>query len=280
MHVLQALTANKGAIRSHTIVVLALAYKNPEMIWSPHQGCTNHNIANKEEQISLDKHQFSSYNNTVHCSEIKQRSESETMAEDTARNRRHARTKQAILDAAQRIIAERGTEGLSMREIAQRIEYSPSGLYEYFRGKDEIIQGLCDEGFVRLSERIRYRIATEHAPVQRLIASGVAYLEFANQHREQYMLMFNAVHAIHISLEEIGHNSSYALLKQVVQECIDAQEFKVREHYGQEEISYQLWALLHGIAMLRLTLFNNESEDFDMLNRHIIEAAIENLCAT
>ena len=202
------------------------------------------------------------------------------MAEGTAREKRHARTKQAILDAAQQIIAERGTEGLSMREIAQRIEYSPSGLYEYFRSKDEIIQGLCDEGFERLSERIRYRIATEHAPVQRLLASGLAYLEFATQHREQYLLMFNTVSDMHLSLAEIGSNSAYGLLKQLVQECIDAHEFKVREHYGQEEISYQLWALLHGIAMLRLTLFDKESGDFDAFNRRIIEDATETLRST
>ena len=228
-------------------------------------------------KFALDKHRFPSYNNTVQCSDNKYHLESETMAEGTARERRHARTKQAILDAAQQIIAERGTEGLSMREIAQRIEYSPSGLYEYFRGKDEIIQGLCDEGFDRLAERIRYRIATEHTPIQRLIASGVAYLEFATQHREQYMLMFNTISDMHLSLEEIGGNSAYGLLKQTVQECIDAHEFKVHEHYGQEEISYQLWALMHGIAMLRLTLFNNESADFDTFNRQILKEATENL---
>lgn len=168
-----------------------------------------------------------------------------------------------------------------MREIAQRIEYSPSGLYEYFRSKDEIIQKLCDEGFERLSERIRYRMATEHAPLQRLLASGLAYFEFAMQHREQYMLMFNTVPDIRLSLEDIGNNNSaYGLLKQVVQECIDAHEFKVRERYGQEEISYQLWALLHGIAMLRLTLFSKESVDFDAFNRRILEEAIANLRST
>ena len=202
------------------------------------------------------------------------------MAEGTARERRHARTKQAILDAAQQIIAERGTEGLSMREIAQRIEYSPSGLYEYFRGKDEIIQGLCAEGFDRLTERMRYRIATEHTPMQRLLASGVAYLEFAMQHREQYMLMFNTISDMRLSLEGIGSNSAYGLLKQTVQECIDAHEFKVREDYGQEEISYQLWALMHGIAMLRLTLFNKQGANFDAFNRQILKDATENLRST
>ncbi len=199
------------------------------------------------------------------------------MAEGTAREKRHARTKQAILDAAQQIIVERGTEGLSMREIAQHIEYSPSGLYEYFRSKDEIIHSLCEDGFQRLTERIRYRTATDHTPTQRLIASGLAYLEFATQHKEQYMLMFNAVPSIRLSLVEIGSNSAYGLLKQIVQECIDTGEFTVRDHYGQEEIAYGLWTAMHGMAMLRLTLLSEEGEALDTLNRHIIEQAVENL---
>ncbi len=228
-------------------------------------------------KLRLDNPRCVGYNKSVQCSEIICNSEMGIMTEGTARARRHARTKQAILDAAQQIIVEQGVEGLSMREIAQRIEYSPSGLYEYFRSKDEIIGGLCDEGFERLTERIRYRITTEHAPVQRLVASGLAYLEFAAQHKEQYMLMFNAVPGMRAPLEEINNNSAYGLLKGLVQECIDAHEFKVRTHYGQEEISYGLWAMMHGIAMLRLTLFSKEGEGVDALNRQIIVEAVQNL---
>ena len=51
----------------------------------------------------------------------------------------YARTQQAILDAARAIIHEQGPDKLSMRAIADRIDYSPAGLYEYYGSKEEII---------------------------------------------------------------------------------------------------------------------------------------------
>ncbi len=197
------------------------------------------------------------------------------MTEKTTRQRRHARTQQAILDAAQEIIAEHGAEGLSMREIASRIEYSPSGLYEYFSSKDEIIDALCQDGFERLNEQIKFRI-TSTAPAQRLIESGVAYLEFASQHPEQYRLMFTTT-AFHVSLEQLDYNTAYSSLKRLIQTGIDAHVFIVRPNYGLEEMAYQLWSQLHGIAMLRLTLFKHQNSDFDTFNRRIIEEVIQNM---
>ncbi len=197
------------------------------------------------------------------------------MAEKTTRQRRHARTRQAILDAAQEIIAERGAEGLSMREIASRIEYSPSGLYEYYSSKDEIIGALCDEGFERLNEQINVK-ATSPDPAQRLVESGLAYLEFALRYPEHYLLMFTTPE-VEASLEELGRNSAYSSLKRNIQLGIDAHIFKVRPNYGLEEMAYQSWTLLHGIAMLRLTLFKQQTQDFDAFNRRIIEENVQNM---
>ncbi|MCB0147914.1 MAG: TetR/AcrR family transcriptional regulator, partial [Caldilineaceae bacterium] len=64
----------------------------------------------------------------------------------TPRTKRRLRTKQAILDAARAIIVEDGLPALSMRTLADRIDYSPAGLYEYFGGKEEIVAAVCDEG--------------------------------------------------------------------------------------------------------------------------------------
>jgi AcrR family transcriptional regulator len=217
------------------------------------------------------------YNKTVQRSLFKCGSDSEDKVSSTARERRHARTKQAILDAAEQIIAEHGSEGLSMREIALRIEYSASGLYEYFSSKDEIIQALCAEGFERLTTCIRQKTGG-HSPAQCLIESALAYLEFAAQHPEQYLLMFNSTLDVHFSLEQLDQNSAYGLLKQIIRDGIDAHTFKVHEGYGLEEITYHCWALVHGIAMLRLTLFKREGSNFDTFNREIVEQAVENLC--
>ncbi|NJN55580.1 MAG: helix-turn-helix transcriptional regulator, partial [Anaerolineae bacterium] len=59
------------------------------------------------------------------------------MDELTPRERRHLRTKDAILDAARLIIKEQGADALSIRAIAEQIDYSPAGLYEYFGSKEE-----------------------------------------------------------------------------------------------------------------------------------------------
>jgi AcrR family transcriptional regulator len=197
------------------------------------------------------------------------------MAEKGTRQRRHARTRQAILDAAQEIIAERGAEGLSMREIANRIEYSPSGLYEYFSSKDKIIDALCQDGFERLNTQINFR-ATSDDPAQRLIESGLAYLEFAFSHPEQYLLMFT-MSGFNASLEELGLNSAYSSLKRIIQSGIDTHTFRTRASYGLEEMAYQAWTQLHGIVMLRLTLFKHQTADFDAFNRRIVEETIQNM---
>ena len=69
------------------------------------------------------------------------------------REKRHARTRENILEAAMQIVMQQGVEAVSMREIAERIEYSPSGLYEYFSSKEELFAALVDEGRARLTAR-------------------------------------------------------------------------------------------------------------------------------
>ena len=55
--------------------------------------------------------------------------------------------RQEILAAARQSFAKEGYESVSMRRIAQKIEYSPTTIYPYFRDKDGPIQELCQETF-------------------------------------------------------------------------------------------------------------------------------------
>ena len=111
------------------------------------------------------------------------------MAATTPKQRRQARTRQAILDAAMDIISEKGATNLSLREIARRIDYSPSGLYEYFDGKDDIIAAVCHEGNERLREFLME--VDESLPlVDYLIELGVAYIRFARRHPQHFLFQF------------------------------------------------------------------------------------------
>ena len=53
------------------------------------------------------------------------------------------RTTETILTAAKELIHENGFNRLSLRAVAARAGFSPASLYEYFTGKDDIIDGLC-----------------------------------------------------------------------------------------------------------------------------------------
>src|SRR2546427_6798677 len=60
--------------------------------------------------------------------------------------------KQQILDAARELFVREGYENVSMRKIAEKIEYSPATIYTYFKDKDEILDCLCEETFLHLHE--------------------------------------------------------------------------------------------------------------------------------
>jgi AcrR family transcriptional regulator len=106
---------------------------------------------------------------------------------------RKSRQKQAlrerILDAARRIVMREGFAALSMRKIADAIEYSPATLYLHFASRDEIAHALCAEGYAQLLETF-VPLAGIVDPAERLKALGRAYVAFGVTHRETYRLIF------------------------------------------------------------------------------------------
>jgi AcrR family transcriptional regulator len=201
------------------------------------------------------------------------------MAKLTPRQRRRQKTKQAILKTAQELVAEKGPDGLSIREIARRIDYSPAGLYEYYDGKDEIVAAICAEGMERLSASFN-NIPPHLPPTQRLVEMGLAYVDYAIHNAEEFLLIFNSLPAKRMLLDEaITDNSPYRILLRTVETAIEAGEFKGHLQYGAEGIVYSLWALMHGRAMLQLTFSHNFQADFDEIHRWAIEMFIKGLKA-
>lgn len=200
------------------------------------------------------------------------------MNELTPRQRRHLRTRDAILDAARQIIAEDGADNLSMRGIADRIDYSAAGLYEYFGGKDEIITAVCQQGHVHFAAALR-TVDTTLSPPDYLAAIGRAYMDFAVQNPEAYMLMFtNVVIAARDDAPGPDTQSSYGILLQAIQRGIDSGDFVTRPDFGLHEMALAAWSLVHGFSMLRLTYLRHQSADFaaaadqalQMLNRGLM----------
>jgi AcrR family transcriptional regulator len=106
---------------------------------------------------------------------------------------RKSRQKQAlrerILDAARRIVVREGFAALSMRKIADAIEYSPATLYLHFASRDDIARALCAEGYAQLLATFVPLLQIAD-PAERLKALGRAYVAFGVEHPETYRLIF------------------------------------------------------------------------------------------
>ncbi len=189
----------------------------------------------------------------------------------TPREKRHYKTKESILQAAREIIAEKGVDGLSLRELARRIDYSPSGLYEYFSSKDDIVTAVRTEG-LRLLRDYLSRVPATLPPAERLLEMGLAYLNFARAYPEHFRLIFVNLTANYTALMKTGDGDSpYQILLQAVQMAIEAGEIKPQQNFAVEEIAFSLWSLVHGMAMLEQTYLRDVQPDFAPLNRQALQ---------
>ncbi len=174
------------------------------------------------------------------------------------------------------IVIQNGVETLSIREIAGRIDYSPSGLYEYFSSKEEIIEELVNEGFARLTARMEHGIHGETA-LARLQEAGKVYMQFALQEPQLYLMMFNHKAFSPFPLSAIEQNSAYAKLIQILQDGLLAGEFRSASGASSQELAYTSWSLMHGLSMLRLTLMNQITDDIDSIHERAFQAFVEQL---
>jgi AcrR family transcriptional regulator len=172
------------------------------------------------------------------------------------REREKSETRDKILDAARELFVTEGYEGVSMRKVAEKIEYSPTAIYVHFADKNELFHELCREDFARLQE-VMQSPAMPTDPVERLRQIGRSYIEFGVRYPNHYVFMFMTPHPEHEPDEadrEIMGNpevDAYAFLKRAVQEAISSGRFR-EELRDAELISQTLWASVHGVISLNI----------------------------
>ncbi len=154
-----------------------------------------------------------------------------------------------ILDEAMKLFLKDGFEKVTIRRIAERIEYSPATIYLHFKDKDDILFALHHAGFEELYKR-QQEILTIRDPLKRLRRHGEIYLSFALERPEYYDLMFikrNPVRKIREKKEwDIGFRS-YEFLKKNVEDCMKERQLP---KVDVDVAAFALWAHVHGIASL------------------------------
>ncbi len=205
---------------------------------------------------------------------------SEVPTELTPRERRQQRTQHGIIDAARQIIREGGVEALSMRAIADRIDYSPAGLYEYFASKEEIIGAVCEQNFERFTQWLD-AVDTTLPPLEYMLELGLAYIDFAARNPDSFLLMFTTAPLLrggekHPDITDvetlIAKGDAFGILVRGVQRCVEAGFYPASADFGVIEMAYASWTQVHGLAMLRVTNGELFPFDYTTVERNILRA--------
>jgi len=109
------------------------------------------------------------------------------MTIEIRREREKEEMKKLILNAANEIVAAEGYEYLSIRKIANKIEYSPSIIYHYFLDKDEIINNLMQNGFKKIATAISSANVESYSPEDRLKQMARNYIEAALKMPDEFL---------------------------------------------------------------------------------------------
>jgi AcrR family transcriptional regulator len=184
------------------------------------------------------------------------------------RDREKVGIRDLILEAARELFVEQGYEGVSMRKVAQRIDYSPTAIYLHFADKESLFKELCGRDFAQLAAVFR-QLSTITDPKERLTACGRAYIEFAVAHPNHYRLMFMTPVNLPPSPEELKQRGNpdqdaYAFVRSLLVECLREGLFRP-ELKDAELLAQTIWAAVHGVAALEITQCSQGGMDWRSL---------------
>lgn len=161
--------------------------------------------------------------------------------------------RKAILDASMKLFTEQGFENVSMRKIADLIEYSPTTVYLYFKDKNEILYNLHEMGFQKMAEYTT-DLWTIKNPLVRLHKMGEYYIRFGLENPAFYDLMFilqapmEALQGME-NCEWKSGDQALGRLKETLQECMD-KNLIIKGDI--DAMAITTWSLVHGMVSLAI----------------------------
>jgi AcrR family transcriptional regulator len=185
--------------------------------------------------------------------------------------------RRAILDAARELFVAEGYQNVSIRKIAERIEYSPAAIYGYFPSKDDIFFALAEEGFRLLGDPSAAAPAPG-LPLERIRALFWRLYEFSRQQPQYFALMFVDRSVPRISREYERFAFAREMKARVVQElqgCIDAGALPAT--VDPAAAMRTLTVGLLGVAVLRLSDRLAPGEDADRIAANVLDVTLAGL---
>jgi AcrR family transcriptional regulator len=196
------------------------------------------------------------------------------------REREKLALRQEILNAARDLFVTEGYRSVSMRKIAERIEYSPTTIYLYFKDKTELLHAICEATFTNLRACIAASIDGIEDPLAAMKAGLTEYVHFGLKHPNEYLVVFMSPPGLpeEADYDGISHvpaaGEAFDLLRQAVARCVAAGVFPGRDI---ETTAQVLFCVVHGLTSNLITCVQFAWVDKEMLIGTTLDAALAGL---
>ncbi|WP_194836235.1 TetR/AcrR family transcriptional regulator [Nocardia sp. XZ_19_369] len=165
------------------------------------------------------------------------------MTLQTRKERERAERRQQIIDTARELAEEEGWEAVTVRKLAERIEYSQPVLYSHFAGKSAIVAAVAEQGIADLSVVLHQAHAEATSPADRMTRVARAYLDFAAANPARYDAMFVMNVDLVFGLEASQTlRDAFAELEAMFRPFVDEADLGARTEVA--------WSAMHGLATL------------------------------
>ena len=208
-------------------------------------------------------------------------------SELTPARRRRKKVREAILEAAERVFAREGESGLSIRRLAEEIDYSPSAIYKYFGSKEELLAELKEAFFERLMAQVDRVTAANTDFHDRARACVTTYVATARARPHHYAAAFSSIPTLeeaaareHLGWEDFIRTSKGQAFKVLVDLVEEGQARGVFDRsLDPSGAAKSIWASAHGLALLAIHMpllpaiqpcGGMPSEDFVALHADIV----------
>lgn len=168
------------------------------------------------------------------------------------RERERENLRQEILDAASKMFATEGYANVSMRKLAEQIEYSPTTIYLYFKDKNDLLAQICEETFAMLYREITEIERQSQSALDCLQKGARKYIEFGLQHPNHYEVTFisplwNSLTDGDYAYEGSMGERTFNYLRSLVAAAVAEGALKTGDV---DAMSQTLWAGMHGVTSL------------------------------
>lgn len=168
----------------------------------------------------------------------------------------HGDLRNALLETALRLVAERGAEGFSLREAARELGVSPGAAYRHFADKQALMRALALDGHVRLAtamekaiSRLAGKPGTRAHAAAAFSAIGEVYVEFAVRHPSHFRVMFGPCleESWGVPGQPAPGRDAFQILMDVLDAMVATGVIDARARAGAEIAA---WSGVHGLAAL------------------------------